>query len=224
MVRMSTLSALILTLSLVACGKKEPAPAAAANVPVEEKKPDEKKPDEAKPEEKKPEEAKVEEKKVEPTPEAKADAEPAPMGDSGFPATVKDEPTQLVTATPGTVVKQPVPDSPEWLIQQVLVAAMDPDEAKGWALFESLLHPDEKIGTALTTRRSMNFAASRRKVKLFLFEDPNTPVYKVSRVVEESPKSVRIFVFNNSEGGMPTPCEVRMDDASKKWRIGICSL
>jgi len=219
---MSTLSAVLLTLSLVACGKKEPAPASAANVPTEAK-PEDKKPDEAKPEDKKPDETKPEEKKAEPAPEAKTDGA-APVGDSGFPATVKDEPTALVTATPGTVVKAPVADSPEWLIQQVLVAAMEPDEAKGWALFESLLHPDEKIGTALTTRRSMNFAASRRKVKLFLFEDPNTPVYKVSRVVEESPKSVRIYVFNNSEGGMPTPCEVRMDDASKKWKIGICSL
>ena len=92
------------------------------------------------------------------------------------------------------------------------------------AIFEALLHEDQKYENALVSRRTMNFAASRRKVKLFLVEDPNLPIYKVSRVVEESPKQVRFYIYNNSEGGMPTPCEVRMDDNMKKWRIGICSL
>jgi len=218
---MSTLSAVLIAFTLVACGgKKAPTPEPAANVPKEVAKPDPK--PEPKPEEKV--EAKKQEPKPEPKPEPAADAGEAVVADSGFPATVKDQPTSLVTATPGTVVKNPPVDSPEWLIQQVLVAAMEPDEAKGWALFLSLLHEDQKYENALVSRRTMNFAASRRKVKLFLFEDPNLPVYKVSRVVEESPKQVRFFIYNNSEGGMPTPCEVRMDDTLKKWRLGICSL
>ena len=227
MARVSILSALFLSLGLAACGEKAPSAEPVANVqadPKPEPKKEEPKKEEPKAEEPKKEEPKAEEpKKEEPKPEATADAgEAAP--DSGFPATVKDQPTALVTATPGTIVRDPVPDSPEWLIQQVLVASMEPDEAKGWELFMSLLHEDQKIENALVSRRQLNFPASRRKVKLFLVEDPNKPIYQIDRVVEESPKLVRIYVHNNSEGGMPTPCEVRLDENLKKWRIGICSL
>ncbi len=220
MVRMSLLSAVLVAFTVACGGKTEtPPPQPAAEVPA---KPEEKKPEEPKPEEKKVE-AKPEEKKVEePKP-----SEPTPavaLNDVGLPTKTEDKATALVTVTPGMVVKNPAVDSPEWLIEQVLVAAMEPDEAKGWALFESLLHVDEKIPNALISRRQLNYPASRRKVKLFLYEDPTKPIYKVSRVVEESPKSVRIYVHNNSENSMPTPCEVRMDDTINKWRIGICSL
>ncbi len=222
MLRLSSLSA-VLVMIVVACGGKEPEPQAAAAVPEEPKK-EEPKAEEPKKEEPKAEEPKKEEPKAEEPKAEEPKEDELGKGDPVFPDKVEDKPTNLVTATPGTVVRDPVPDSPEWLIQQVLVAAMDPDEAKGWALFESLLHEDQKAPNALTTRRSLNFAASRRKVKLFLFEDPSKPIYKVSRVVEETPTRVRIFVYNNSEGGMPTPCELRMDENLKKWRVGICSL
>lgn len=226
MARLSVVSAVFLSLGLVACGEKAP-PSSAEKVasvegdPKPEPPKEEPKAEEAKTEEAKVEAPKPEPPKEEPKPEAVADAGTAAPD---FPATVEDKPTALVTATPGTIVRDPVPDSPEWLIQQVLVASMEPDEAKGWALFESLLHEDQKIENALVSRRQLNYPASRRKVKLFLFEDPSKPIYKIDRVVEESPTLVRIYVHNNSEGGMPTPCEVRLDEKLKKWRIGICSL
>jgi hypothetical protein len=218
MVRLSSVAAVFIVMLLVACGGKEPAPQPAAGVLDE---PNKAEPKAAEPKKEEPKAA--EPKKEEPSDRDKQPDDLA-KGDPVFPDKVVDQPTNLVTATPGTIVKEPVPDSPEWLIQQVLVAAMEPDEAKGWALFESLLHEDQKAPNALATRRELNFAASRRKVKLFLFEDPTKPIYKVSRVVEESPTRVRIFVYNNSEGGMPTPCQLRMDENLKKWRVGICSL
>lgn len=216
--RLSRLSVVIVAL-LVACGGKKEAPPEPS--PAPEKLAAE--PTKAPPA--------PETKAAEPAPEPKPaeDAAPAPT-DSGFPSKIEDKPTTLVTATPGTVVKNPVPDSPEWLIQQVLVAALDPDEAKGWERYVSLLAEDQKIEKALRTRRDMNFAASRRKVKLFidptsdLAANPAQVVYKVDRVVEETPTQVRIFVHNNSEEGMPTPCELRLDENTKKWRVGICSL
>lgn len=228
MARLSVVSAAFLSLALVACGEKAPSSppekvASVAGDPKPEPPKEDPKKEEPKAEEPKAEAPKPEPAKEEPKPEATADAgEAAP--DSGFPATVEDKPTTLVTATPGTIVRDPAPDSPEWLIQQVLVAAMEPDEAKGWAIFESLLHEDQKIEKALISRRQLNYPASRRKVKLFLFEDPTKPIYRIDRVVEETPTLVRIYVHNNSEGGMPTPCEVRYDQNLKKWRIGICSL
>lgn len=215
---------LLVTFALVACDKKaEPAPQpAAAETKAPEAKP------EAKPEPKPEPVAEPAKAPAEPAKAPVADAGTAPSGDTGgdpapIPA-IPDPPVTAVSMTPGMIVRETKPDSPEWLIQQVLVASMEPDEAKGWELFASLLHEDQKIENALISRRQLNYPASRRKVKLFLFEDPTKPYYKVDRVLEESPKLVRIFVHNNSEGGMPTPCELRFDDNLKKWRIGICSL
>jgi len=154
-----------------------------------------------------------------PTPAA---ADPA-AADPGKPVEAGDKPVG-VTATPGTVVRDPLPDSPEWLIQQVLTASLEPDAEKGWALFESLLHEDQKVENALASRKTLNYPASRRKVNLFVFEPGPKPIYRVERVVEEATNQFRIFVFNNSPDAMPTPCEVRYDNTLKKWRIGICSL
>ncbi len=190
---------------LSACKKDEAAQATPAPTPAtaEETAPP---PTEAKPAEAKPSEA------VEAKP---AEAAPAPSGEM--------KPNE-VTVTPGTIVRTPPEGSPEWLVQQVLIAAMDPDEAKGWERFVSLLSDDQKIEKALISRRELNFAASRRKVKLFLFEDPTKPIYKVDRVQQEEENIWRIFVHNNSPDSMPTPCQVRFDPALKKWGVGICSL
>jgi glucose/arabinose dehydrogenase len=148
-----------------------------------------------------------------PSPAPAAPAEPA----TGF------KPNEVMV-TPGTVVRDPKEGTPEWLVAQVLLAAMDPDEAKGWERFVSVLGPDQKIEKALISRRELNFAASRRKVKLFLFEDPTKPIYKVDRVQQEEENVWRIFVHNNSPDSMPTPCQVRFDPATSKWGVGLCSL
>lgn len=158
-----------------------------------------------------------------PTPTDPAAPTPTPTGDGGTAPTAGDKPIGL-SATPGTVVKAPIPDSPEWLIQQVLVASLEPDFEKGWAHFESLLHEDQKIEKALISRKQLNYPASRRKVNLFIFEPGPTPIYRIDRIVDEGPNQYRIFVHNNSPDSMPTPCEVRYQENIKKWRIGICSL
>lgn len=228
------LTAMLALAPLTGCDKKsEPAPQAAAATP-----------EPAKPEPT-PEPTKTPDKEPAPTPTAAADASPTPApaptptpapaptptvaGDAAPAApsdgaAAGDKPVG-VTATPGTVVKDPVPDSPEWLIQQVLAASLEPDPEKGWALFESLLHEDQKIEKALISRKSLNYPASRRKVQLFIYEEGPKPVYRVERVVEEVPnQQYRIFVYNKSPDSMPTPCEVRYDANLKKWRVGICSL
>lgn len=151
-------------------------------------------------------------------------AEPTPGADPAKPSADGGDKPIAVTATPGTVVRNPEPNSPEWLIQQVLVASMEPDFEKGWALFESLLADDQKIEKALISRKQLNYPASRRKVKLFLYEDPEKPYYKIERIVQEGPNQYRFFLNNNSPDSMPTPCEVRYDEAKKKWGVGICSL
>ncbi len=123
---------------------------------------------------------------------------------------------------PGSIVRTPDPETPEGVIQRAIASAMEPDEPKAWEQFAALLHTDEKLPNALYSRRSMNFPAMRRKVKLFLIEDETKPYYQVDRVLE-GPDSVRLFVHN--KGSMPTPCEVRRDTAQEnKWRVTTCSL
>jgi hypothetical protein len=225
------LAALLALAPLAACDKKaEPvAPqAAAATEPEPTKTPE---PDKQPDKEPAPTPSAVKDPAPAPTPTPSeptptptpAAGDPAPA-DPNKPAEAGDKPVG-VTATQGTVVRDPVPDSPEWLIQQVLVASLEPDFEKGWAHFESLLHEDQKVEHALASRKTLNFPASRRKVNLFIFEQGPKPIYRVERVVEEiANQQYRLFVFNNSPDSMPTPCEVRYDSNLKKWRVGICSL
>ncbi len=222
-----------LALAFAACGKSEPAaaptpapagdpkptePKPLANDPAKDPAPDPK-PDPAADPTKAPEDK--DPKTVEPGGDPSAVEEPGriePKVDPGIKSATALHP---LTATPGTIIKDPHPESPEGIIQRALLAAMEPDEAKGWALFEALLHEDQKYGQALHYRREMNYPAMRRKVKLFLFEDETKPIYKISRILEDG-NTIRIFVHNKQS--MPTPCEVRLDTKTNLWKIGICSL
>lgn len=142
--------------------------------------------------------------------------DPAAAADAG------GETTPGTFVQPGAIVRTPDPETPEGVIQRAIAAAMEPDEAKAWDQFQALLHTDEKLPNALYSRRTMNFPAMRRKVKLFLIEDEKKPIYQVDRVLEDG-DTVRLFVHNKSS--MPTPCEVRRDkDQQNKWRISTCSL
>lgn len=125
---------------------------------------------------------------------------------------------------PGMVVRETLPRTPERAVQDVLRASLEVDENKGWEMFKSLLHTDELLPNALITRRSMNYAASRRKVDLFLVEKADMPVFKVARILDEGNDSLRFFVHNRES--MPTPCTARIDHNLKppQWKIGICSL
>jgi len=211
------------------CGKSEPAPApTVAPKPTEPaKEPEAKEPKKTEPEAKP--EPKPEPKKeptgetpppTDPTGETPPPTEPTGLEPKVNPGVKSTTALFPLTATPGTIVKDPNPESPEGLIQRAIMAAMEPDEAKAWAAFEALLHEDQKYGQALVYRREMNFPAMRRKVKLFLIEDETKPIYKISRILEEG-NIIRIFVHNKQS--MPTPCEVRLD-ATNHWKIGICSL
>jgi len=158
---------------------------------------------------------------VTPTPSA----DPAPVADPAPPAVVDDGTSPLPTQiAAGDIVRTTKERTPEHMIQQVLVAALEPDEEKGWQLFKSLLHTDELHPNGLITRRSMNFAASRRKVHLFIADKGDLPVFKVSRILDEGDGTLRFFVHNPES--MPTPCTARVDAnlTPPAWRVGLCSL
>lgn len=45
---------------------------------------------------------------------------------------------------PAPINENPEEGSPERVVQQVLASAMEPDEKRGWAKYESLIHPNSK--------------------------------------------------------------------------------
>ena len=100
---------------------------------------------------------------------------------------------------------------------------MDPDEAAGWERTKGLLHSTKTTtSTALHSYLTMNYPASRRKVKLFTPDDTK-PHFLVTRTIVRAEDRVTIFVHN--EKSMPTPCTLRRDaKAGNAWRVYDCSL
>ena len=121
------------------------------------------------------------------------------------------------------VITDPQPGSPEAVIQQLLMGAMDPDVNAGWERTKGLLH-SAKVPTlrGLQSYREMNYPASRRKVALFTPDDAK-PHFLVTRTIVKAEDHVTIFVHN--EKSMPTPCSLRRDaKADNAWRVYDCSL
>ena len=154
---------------------------------------------------------------------APASAE-ADAGNGRESRTDKDILEEYALPPEGTVITAPVEGTPEWVIQRVIAASMNPDEAAGWAEFEALLHTSEKLPNALISRRELNYPASRRKVGLFIVgEDKTTPVYKIAYIETPAEDTLKIFVDNPKSS--PTPCYIRKDPAQdNQWKVTTCSL
>ena len=122
----------------------------------------------------------------------------------------------------GTLVKAPEEGSPEALLQGVVAAAMYPDENAGWEALKALLHSELKSPKKLESYREMNYAASRRKVKLFTPDDTK-PYFRVVSRSASSDDEIKLFVHN--EQSLPTPCTLKRDsEAANAWRVYACSL
>ena len=123
-----------------------------------------------------------------------------------------------------TTIDSPAPGSPEALVRDVLAAALEKDESKGWKAYRDLLHSDQVASAASEkTWRTMNFPTLRRKVRLYL-EDDTKPVYELSYREEVGQRSVKLFVFNE-KSEIPTPCTMKPDaKRDGSWRITLCSL
>lgn len=152
----------------------------------------------------------------------------APTGAEGKPVTVdgagEPNPSRGWSyPSRNTIVRDPEPDTPAGVIMLALTAAMNPDANKGWGQFQALLHTSELLPNALISRRELNWPAMRRKVHLFLIEDPTKPIYQWSYAEETADGQLKIFVHNPKS--MPTPCYVAQDpEQDNKWRIRTCSL
>jgi len=118
----------------------------------------------------------------------------------------------------GDKVTNPIPGTPEKVIQDVLRAASAADEEQGWEQFALLLHTEELDSpAAMNGWRSMKFPSIQRKVG-YLLSDKTAVEYAVMDRREDG-KSLVIHV-ENSKSDSATPCKLRQDPAQgNAWRV-----
>ena len=123
-----------------------------------------------------------------------------------------------------TTIDNPDAGTPEALVRDVLAAAIESDESKGWEAYRKLLHSEQLLsGSSEKAWRTMNYPALRRKARLYL-EDDGVPIYELAYTEEVAPSSVKIFV-SNEKSEIPTPCTLKPDaNHGGAWRITLCSL
>ena len=118
----------------------------------------------------------------------------------------------------GVTVSNPDAGTPEQVLQELLKAAMMPDEQESWIAFSALLHSDEVASpAAMNEWETMRFPSIRRKAANLL-KDASALTYVVMEKRTEG-QNLKIFV-QNSQSDMPTPCTLRRDPSrGNAWRV-----
>ena len=125
----------------------------------------------------------------------------------------------------GKTIESPEAGTPEAVIQDVIRAGLEQDEKKGWNIFMSQLHSQERTSAgSVTTCKRTYWPAFRRKVR-FLVLDPGIPSYELI-YTEPSPDEIFMKVFvKSSAAEVPTPISVKRDpQAGNVWRLAQCSI
>lgn len=111
----------------------------------------------------------------------------------------------------------------EGVVYKAIESALIDSEAEGWKAFKDLLHSQQKNAGSLTSWRTNNYAAFRRKVAHYTEED-GKPGYAIDRTETPIDDEVKLFLVNEMSD-MPTPCLLKKDPkANGAWRIQTCSL
>jgi len=121
---------------------------------------------------------------------------------------------------PASTIDNPTEGSPEWLIYKTIEAAQVPDMEEGWKQLRPLLHSSlTHLRTSEDNFLNLNFAAFRRKVRLFTPDD-STPVYKLDYTEEDQPdREHRVFIVNEGSE-VPSPFRIARDPAADdEWRV-----
>jgi len=118
----------------------------------------------------------------------------------------------------GVTISNPDPGTPEKAVQDVLSAAMMPEDQDAWMAFASLLHSEEVASpAAMNEWETMRFPALRRKAP-YLLKDRTAHSYVVMEKRTEG-NNLKIFV-QNQQSDLPTPCTLRRDPVNgNAWRV-----
>lgn len=127
---------------------------------------------------------------------------------------------------PARTIENPDPDSPEYVVQQIIKAAMIDDFEQAWKAFRPWLHSQQlaQVSSELNWKQ-FNFSAMHRNVKRLYLDDPTKPIFKVDYKDEiKDDEEVKVFVVNKLSD-MPTPVLLTRDPAANnQWRVRQCSL
>ena len=122
----------------------------------------------------------------------------------------------------GVHVCAPEQETAEWVIAEALQAAADPDEEKGWARLQKVLHSSERTGASLRSWREGNWARMRRQTNLYL---DSQKCFDLVDFREMQGEVGYDYFVANKQRELPTPCSVYLDPNNNNlWRIKRCSL
>lgn len=127
---------------------------------------------------------------------------------------------QISKWMPASTIDNPTEGTPEWLVYKTIEAGQVPDMEEGWKKLRPLLHSSlTELRTSEDNFLNMNFAAFRRKIRLFTPED-GKPVYKLDYTEEDNPDiEHRLFVVNEGSE-VPSPFRIARDPAANnEWRV-----
>ncbi len=124
-----------------------------------------------------------------------------------------------------TTVSDPEEGTPKWVIFKAIEAALMEDEAAAWVEYKKVLHSSEfKSLQNVREWRQLRFSTMRRKVRLYT-EEGQGATYQFRYMNEQDDGAIRLFVHNEGDPELPTPCRLRKDpENGGAWRIYNCSL
>lgn len=121
---------------------------------------------------------------------------------------------------PAKTIDAPSEGSPEWVVHKFIEGSQKPDTMDAWNAVRPLLHSSVvELRTSEDNFLNMNFAAFRRKVRLFTPDDAKAD-YKLDYTNEDVPdKEHRIFVVNEASD-QPSPFRLARDpNNNNEWRV-----
>lgn len=138
---------------------------------------------------------------------------------------------------PAKTIDSAAAGSPEWVVREAMAAAMEADEEAGWKRFKPLLHTSQLGRGSLSSWRTLNFAAFRRKWDLYIVNAEGVacrtakcdkaktpPTYELSYTEDEDDNTTKLFVVNAGNPDYPTPCKLKKDaEQGGEWKIFMCS-
>ncbi len=122
----------------------------------------------------------------------------------------------------GIQVCKPEVETAEWVLMEVVLAAKDADEERGWERLQKVLHSSERTANALRGWHEGNWPRMRKQVKDYL-DDQGCFTLRDFKA-QQGERGVDFFIENRSRD-LPTPCAVYQDENNNHlWRVKRCSL
>ena len=121
-------------------------------------------------------------------------------------------------------ISGPDPDTPAWIVQQLLRAGMVPEAEASWKSFLKILHSQEHSTGSLTLCKRTYWPAFRRKVH-YLVKDARSVTYDLMEDRAGETEGFRKIFVHNRASEQATPVAVKRDPLhGGSWRIASCSL